>query len=123
MEPTLNSESSSTGSFNLLSPPLRRVLDALLEGKQVASADRAGLSESEWNELRALARTAHLTTLTLHQPVPSPATEAAALERAQRVLAEIGPRVSANPNTLQTVEPKPSWLERLKSFLGIEDTD
>lgn len=123
MEPISNSEPLITGNFSLLSPTLRRVLDALLEGKPVASGDRAALSESEWNELRALARTAHLTTLTLHRPVPSPETEAAALERAQKVLAEVGPRVSANPPPQEMGESKPSWLDRLKSFLGIESVE
>jgi len=112
MEPTSN--------FSLLSPPLRRVLDALLEGDAVPPADRAALSEAEWNELRALARTAHLTTLTLHQPEPSAATEAAALAKAQKVLAELGPRTGLKE---ESTSNRPSWLERLKSFLGVEAAD
>lgn len=115
MEPTSN--------FNLLSPTLRRVLDALLEGSSVDPADRAALSEAEWSELRALARTAHLTTLTLHQPPPSPAVEAAALAQAQQVLAEIGPRASLHPSSLELPESKRFWLERLKRFLKGEGRD
>lgn len=114
MEPTSN--------FSLLSPTLRRVLDSLLEGQAVTPADRAALSEAEWNELRALARTAHLTTLTLHQPEPSAETEAAALAQAQKVLQQIGPRTGLKTQE-STGASRPSWLERLKSFLGVEEAD
>lgn len=121
MEPTSNS-SSATGSFNLLSPALRRVLDALLEGESVSASDRAALSEDEWNELRALARTANLTRLTLHQPDPTPQAEASALEKAQKTLQELGPRVSVvAPHTPEPEAPRTGWLERLRRFLRIEE--
>jgi hypothetical protein len=106
MEPTSNS-SAASGGFNLLSPALRRVLDALLDGETISNADRAELTEAEWDELRALARTANLTRLTLAQ--------------AQKTLAEVGPRTSHNPTALAPSEPRPTWLERLKSFLRIEE--
>ncbi|WP_395088577.1 hypothetical protein [Armatimonas sp.] len=122
MEPTSNSnDSTQTGGFNLLSPTLRRVLDALLEGRTIESSDRAALTEAEWIELRALARTANLTRLTLHQPDPTPQAEASALAQAQKILAEIGPRSSAHPQALAPLNNKLSWLERLRGFLGIEE--
>ena len=122
MEPTLNSnDPAQTGSFNLLSPSLRRVLDALIEGNPIEPADRAALTEAEWIELRALARTANVTRLTLHQPDPTPQAEASALAQAQRTLAEIGPRPSAHPHALTSPVSKPSWLERLRGFLGIDE--
>lgn len=120
MEPTSNS-SAASGGFNLLSPALRRVLDALLDGETISSADRAELTEAEWDELRALARTANLTRLTLHQPDPTPQAQASALAQAQKTLAEVGPRASHNPAALAPSEPRPTWLERLKSFLRIEE--
>jgi hypothetical protein len=123
MEPISNSHEASSGvSFNLLSPTLRRVLDALLEGRAIDPKDRAALTEAEWLELRALARTANLTRLSLHQPDPTPQAEASALAEAQKTLAEVGPRTSAHAQTLAPPS-KPSWLERLRSLLGIEEHD
>ncbi len=121
MEPTSNSNDIRAGSFNLLSPTLRRVLDALLEGRSIDVADRAALTEAEWNELKALSRTANLARLALHQPDPTPQAEASALAQAQKTLAEIGPRISAHPQALAPPESKPSWLDRLRGFLGIEE--
>jgi hypothetical protein len=109
-----------TSSFNLLSPPLRRVLDALLEGRPVAPADEAALTSADHAELQALARTAHLTNLTLHQPETIDSAEAAALEKAQAALSAAGARVSAHPQAL-LARDRPSFLARLKSFLKIED--
>ena len=89
MEPISNSHDASAGtSFNLLSPTLRRVLDALLEGRAIAPQDRAALTEAEWLELRALARTANLTRLSLHQPDPTPQAEASALAEADITVTE-----------------------------------
>jgi hypothetical protein len=121
MEPTSNSNDIRAGSFNLLSPTLRRVLDALLEGSSIEATDRAALTPEEWSELKALARTANLAHLALHQPDPSPQAEASALAQAQKTLAEIGPRSSAHPQALMPPENKPSWLDRLRGFLGIEE--
>ena len=129
MEPTSNSNDTQAGSFNLLSPTLRRVLDALLEGRNIEAADRAALTLEEWNELKALSRTANLAHLALHQPDPTPQAQASALAQAQasalaqaqKTLAEIGPRTSAHPQALVPPENKPSWLERLRGFLGIEE--
>ena len=121
MEPTSNSNDIRAGSFNLLSPTLRRVLDALLEGGSIEAADRAALTPEEWNELKALSRTANLAHLALHQPDPTPQAQASALAQAQKTLAEIGPRTSAHPQALVPPENKPSWLERLRGFLGIEE--
>jgi hypothetical protein len=121
MEPTSNSEEAQVGSFNLLSPTLRRVLDALIEGRNIEPTDRAALTEAEWAELRALSRTANLTRLTLHQPDPTPQAEASALAQAQKTLAEVGVRTSVHPQALASPENKPSWLERLRGFLGIEE--
>jgi hypothetical protein len=120
MEPTSNSNTAA-GGLSLLSPALHRVLIALLEGESISDKDRAALTEAEWDELRALARTANLTRLTLHQPDPTPQAQASALAQAQKTLAEVGPRVSHNPASLAPSEPRPTWLERLKSLLRIEE--
>lgn len=123
MEPTSNSNETTT-SFNLLSPTLRRVLDALLEGRPIEANDRVALTTEEWTELRALARTANLTRLALHQPDPTPQAEANALAQAQKTLAEVGARRALTPQPLDATpesEVKPSWLERLRGFLGIEE--
>jgi hypothetical protein len=120
MEPISNSKDAQTGNFNLLSPPVHRVLDALLEGRSIEATDRAALTEEEWMELRALACTANLTRLTLHQPDPTPQAEASALAQAQQTLAAVGARPSVHPQTLESPKEKPSWLDRLRGFLGIE---
>jgi hypothetical protein len=118
MEPTSNSNDSAPISS---SPTLLRVLDALLEGRAVDALDRAALTEAEWFELRALARTANLTRLTLHQPDPTPQAEASALAQAQKMLAELGPRSSSQPLLAAPQESKPTWLDHLRRFLRVEE--
>ena len=65
----------------------RRVLDALLEGMPPPPDAQAALTETERAEIAALARTAHLTRLTLRKPDPAPDAEAEALRRAQAAFA------------------------------------
>lgn len=114
-----------TSSFNLLSPTLRRVLDALLDGRPVSAEDQAALTPDDREELQALARTAHLTGLTLHQPDPPTPAEIAALEKAQAALVAAGVRPSVHPQSLQPDDlmGRPSFLTRLKRFLGISEDE
>ncbi|MBC8102519.1 MAG: hypothetical protein H7Z41_08005 [Cytophagales bacterium] len=66
-----------------ISKPMQRVVDALVEGRTVSPDDQAALSEDERREVAALARTAHLTKLTLARPDPTAEMAAAALARAR----------------------------------------
>jgi hypothetical protein len=65
----------------LPSGPLRRVLDALLDGRAATPADQDALTPDERAEVAAAVRAAHLTRVVLHQESPAEAAEAASLER------------------------------------------
>ena len=71
-----------------ISEPMRRVLDALLAGEPVPPEAQARLTDAERAEVAALARTAHLTKLTLAKPEPTAEVEAAALARAHAAFAQ-----------------------------------
>ena len=66
-----------------ISKSMQRVVDALVAGTPVPADAQAALTDAERSEVAALARTAHLTKLTLAKPEPSAETEAAALARAR----------------------------------------
>ncbi len=71
----------------VFSEPMRRVLEAMVAGEAIPPDAHAALSDEERQEVAALARTAHLTRITLHQPEPTQEMEARALARAQATLA------------------------------------
>lgn len=97
-----------------ISEPMRRVLDALYAGEPVPPDAQAALSEEERAQVAALARTAHLTRLTLNKPEPSAEVEAAALRKAHEAMAAHQQRVGG-PATSPAADPKarPSWIDRL----------
>ena len=66
-----------------ISKSMQRVVDALVAGEPVPADAQAALPEAERGEVAALARTAHLTKLTLARPDPTAEMEAAALARAR----------------------------------------
>lgn len=66
-----------------ISKSMQRVVDALVAGAPVPADAQAALTDAERSEVAALARTAHLTKLTLAKPEPSAEMEAAALARAR----------------------------------------
>lgn len=78
------------------SEAMRSVVEALIEGKTAPPEAQAALTDAERAEVAALARTAHLTRLTMHKPDPSPTVEAAALSRAQQTLAARAPITEPN---------------------------
>jgi len=71
-----------------ISEPMRRVLDALLAGEPVPPEAQARLTDAERAEVASLARTAHLTKLTLAKPEPTAEMEAASLARAHAAFAQ-----------------------------------
>src|SRR5687767_5663441 len=66
-----------------ISKPMQRVVDALVAGEPVPADAQEALTDTERSEVAALARTAHLTKLTLARPEPTVEMEAAALARAR----------------------------------------
>ena len=66
-----------------ISKSMQRVVDALVAGEPVPADAQAALTDAERSEVAALARTAHLTKLTLARPEPTAEMEAAALARAR----------------------------------------
>ncbi|MES2464523.1 MAG: hypothetical protein V4671_28510 [Armatimonadota bacterium] len=66
-----------------ISKTMQRVVDALVAGEPVPAEAQAALTDAERSEVAALARTAHLTKLTLAKPEPTAEMEAAALARAR----------------------------------------
>lgn len=102
-EPTLES----------LSEPMRRIVEALVEGVPVPSDAEAALTPEERAEVASLARTANLTYLTLQQPDPPADAEARSLARARDALSQRPPTPPA-----EEVRPRPAllaWLERLRN--------
>jgi len=98
-----------------ISEPMRRVLDALYAGEPVPSDAQAALSDEERAQVAALARTAHLTRLTLQRPDPSAEVEAAALRKAHEAMAaqlQRGGGLASSPAS-DPKAPRPSWLDRL----------
>jgi|GEM_PF-5358860 hypothetical protein len=69
-----------------LSEPMRRVMEALLEGNPPPAEYQAQLTEAEKQEIAALARTARLTALTLERPTPNPESEEKSLLRSRQIL-------------------------------------
>jgi hypothetical protein len=108
-----------TANLDTLSDPLRRVLEALLEGEAPPADAEAALTEAERAEIAALGRISHLTYLTLHQPEPSAGAEEKALDRAQRELARrnFTPPPGNGATAPTPAAPRPAllaWLERLR---------
>ena len=115
-----------TINLEALPPRVRRVLEALLEGRPSEPEDLEALTDDERRELTALARTANLAHLTLHRPEPTVELEAESLARAQEALAKAGPRTGQVPPESEPAPPKPTLLDRLRRLLGVptdDDTD
>jgi hypothetical protein len=109
---------NDVSSFEMMSPALRRVLDALLTGATVAEADRNALTEAEQAELASLVRTARLVRVSLHQPEPTAESAENALHQALDALGRTG----ARPGREAEPEPAASALgliDRLRRLLGI----
>jgi hypothetical protein len=102
----------ATSSFDNASPALQRALDALISGETARPDDIAELTGEEKAELLGLARTARLTHLTLAHPEPTQELEAEALARAQKHLAQVGPR----PVSVEPEKAAPTLAERLRGF-------
>ena len=104
---------SEPPALETLPEPLRRVLEAIVEGIPVPADADAALSPEERAEVAALARTANLTYLTLQQPEPPAEAEARSLALAQDALAQRPPTTPP-----EEVRPRPAllaWLERLRN--------
>jgi hypothetical protein len=83
-----------------LSEPLRRALDALLDGRPIPDDTRARLTSAERAHLSGLAATSTVARIVLQSPVPSPPAEAASLQKAQA-------RIVARPNGVGAGAPAP----------------
>jgi hypothetical protein len=103
-------DASMTSTSEPISGPMRRVVDALIAGETIPADASDALTESERVEVAALARTAHLTSLTLARPEPAADVEAAALHQAHAAFAQ---RTSANPGAGGATSADRSWLSRL----------
>lgn len=73
-----------------ISDPLRRALDALVDGQPIPDDARARLTDAEHAHLSGLVAASALTRIVLQSPVPSAPAEAASLQKAQA-------RVAARP--------------------------
>lgn len=102
-----------------LSEPMRRVLDAMLDGQPVPPDAHEALTDTERQELAALARTAQITRLALQLPEPPETVETQALERAQKALTQASPGAAMQPRGGETEQSSsggsvwPAWLLRL----------
>jgi sugar phosphate isomerase/epimerase len=104
---------ASEPPLEALSDPMRRIVEALVEGIPVPPDAEAALTPDERAEVGALVRTANLTYLTLQQPDPPTEAEARSLARAQDALSQRPPV----PVT-EEIRPRPAllaWLERLRN--------
>lgn len=105
---------------------MRRVLDLLLEGREVPAEAMDSLTKEEQADLRALARTANLTRLALQRPEPQAEQARASLERAEEALRRLGPRAAVDPAAVSDPAdpaPGPSFLDRLRRLLGVRIDD
>jgi hypothetical protein len=93
-----------------ISEPLRRVLEALIEGASPPQDAQAALTDAERAEVAALARTARLTHLTLQQPDPPSGAAEAALERAHAALDN---HPTSETTDSETRSPVRQWWDRL----------
>jgi hypothetical protein len=87
-----------------------------MEGEAPPSDAHAALTTEERAEIAALGRTANLAYLTLHQPEPSTAAQAKALDRARNEMVRRQPAATVNGNPPSTAA-RPAlraWLERLR---------
>lgn len=101
-----------------ISKSMQRVVDALVAGEPVPADAQAAMTDAERSEVAALARTAHLTKLTLARPEPTAEMEAAALARARDAYeqrrAGDGPHPTPVPATNETrASPLMQSLRRL----------
>lgn len=97
---------------------MRRVVDALLAGEPVPPDAHAVLTEAERAEVASLARTAHLTKLTLARPEPSAEMEAASLERAHAAFTRRRQADAALGITEEKRTPSSPLLDWLRERLG-----
>lgn len=95
-----------TSTSKPISEPMGRVLDALFEGQPIPSDAQAALTEEERTEVASLARTAHLTSLTLNQPDPTDTQEQTARQKATDALANLPKSGPEKP------ESQGSWWSR-----------
>lgn len=100
----------SPSSFPPPSEALRRVVDALLDGTPPPPDAQAALSPAEQDEVAGIARTAHLTRLSLHAASGEGENgENAALQKAQAALQN---RAPASAHGDSSAAPS-SWWARL----------
>ncbi len=93
-----------------LSEPLRRALDALLDGRPIPDETRTRLTDAERAHLSGLAATSALTRIVLALPVSSAAAETASLQKAH---AHLAVRPSApNPALTAPVPQRENWFRR-----------
>lgn len=110
-----------------LSDPLRRVLEALVDGTPAPPDALAALTDGERAEMAALLRTSHFVRLTFQAaPGPTAEAEATALARAREALAQRGFPVApagAGAGAAGVTDPEAdapprpavlAWLERLR---------
>lgn len=112
-----------TLNLEKLPPRVRRVLEAMLEGRTSRPEDLEELTDDERRELTALARTANLARLTLHRPEPTEELEAESLARAREALAQAGARAGQVPPDPDPAAPRVSLLDRLRRLLGVPTDD
>jgi len=114
-----DSRPETENAAELGSPAFRRVVEALLEGQPAPPEDQAALTDAERAEVAALARTAHLTRVTLQMETPDEAAERASLDRARTQL-------SAQPAGVPLPAPPSrrgsfgAWVRRL---LGMNEEE
>src|SRR5687767_890102 len=105
-----------------LSEPMRRVLDAMIDGQPVPPDAHEALTEAERQELAALARTAQITRLALQQPEPPEAVETQALQRAQKALTQEPPlpaaRTGSGGGRSDETSPQSGWRTWLSRLFG-----
>ena len=97
-----------------LSEPLRRALDALLDGRPIPDDTRARLTSAERTHLSGLVATSTLARIVLQSPVPSPPAEAASLQKAQaRIVARPrGAGAAPAPGAPDPPQQRENWFRR-----------
>lgn len=99
-------------TLETLSRPMRLALEALLDDAPPPADALAALTDEERAELASLARTANLTSLTLHQPDPNPDAQANAWAQAEKALDRRAAAPSPPP-AAPPPKPRRNWLDRL----------
>ena len=102
-----------------ISKSMQRVVDALVAGEPVPAEAQAALTDAERSEVAALARTAHLTKLTLARPEPTAEMEAAALARARDAYEQrrVGDGPHSNPVPVTNETTDSTLIQSLRRLL------